>query len=307
MAHLGPRAFDAIGGEVVSVTADVLYNGKFEGAGAYFRLVDINGSEPKRQALLGAIKNPTCGWFYRRDASTFHQIPGSPIAYWLRDSAIAAFAKGTCLSNLSYLAQGLKCGDSAAFTRSWFEVSKSKTLPSDTQHAGVNRKWHFMLDGGDYRKWYGNQLDVVNWKDDGKDIKSFKDSAGKLRSRVQNERFYHQPGCLTWSALTSGPISIRICEANTICGGAGYYIVPVGDDAQPYILGILNSSIMRYLKTALSPTLNNEVGDLKRLPIFLNEQSSTPINSLVEKCLEETKLDWDSLETSWDFKRSPLL
>ena len=307
MAHLGPRAFDAIGGEVVSVTADVLYSGKFEGSGAYFRLVDINGSEPKRQALLEAIKNPTCGWFYRRDASTFHQIPGSPIAYWLRDSAIAAFAKGTCLSNLSYLAQGLKCGDSAAFTRSWFEVSKSKTLPSDTQHAGVNRKWHFMLDGGDYRKWYGNQLDVVNWEDDGKDIKSFKDSAGKLRSRVQNERFYHQPGCLTWSALTSGPISIRICETNTICGGAGYYIVPVGDDAQPYILGILNSSIMRYLKTALSPTLNNEVGDLKRLPIFLNEQSSTPINSLVDKCLEVTKLDWDSLETSWDFKRSPLL
>lgn len=307
MAHLGPRAFDAIGGEVVSVTANVLYNGRCEAPGTYFRLVDLNGSEAKRQALLEAIKNPTCGWFYCRDASTFHQIPGSPIAYWLRDSAIDAFAKGTCLSNLSYLAQGLKCGDSAAFTRSWFEVSKSKTLPSDTQHAGVNRKWHFMLDGGDYRKWYGNQLDVVNWEDDGKDIKSFKDSAGKLRSRVQNERFYHQPGCLTWSALTSGPISIRICETNTICGGAGYYIVPVGDDARPYILGILNSSIMRYLKTALSPTLNNEVGDLKRLPIFLNEQSSTPINSLVDKCLEVTKLDWDSFETSWDFKRSPLL
>ncbi|WP_308581070.1 BREX-1 system adenine-specific DNA-methyltransferase PglX [uncultured Parolsenella sp.] len=300
--------YSGFAGATVPICTFTFHNSKIDGyQGGYIRLSDFVGANVQAPKALEAIKNPACGWFYRRDASTFHQIPGSPISYWLRDSAIAAFAKGTCLSNLSYLAQGLKCGDSAAFTRSWFEVSKSKTLPSDTQHAGVNRKWHFMLDGGDYRKWYGNQLDVVNWEVDGKDIKSFKDSAGKLRSRVQNERFYHQPGCLTWSALTSGPISIRICETNTICGGAGYYIVPVGDDAQPYILGILNSSIMRYLKTALSPTLNNEVGDLKRLPIFLNEQSLTPINSLVEKCLEETKLDWDSFETSWGFKRHPLV
>lgn len=305
MAHLGPRAFDAIGGEVVNVTADVIYNGRAAYEGAYVRLVDINGSEAKRLKLVEAIQNPACGWFYRRDADTFKQIPGTPIAYWLGQGARLSFKEGTPLSVISSLAQGLKCGDTDLFVRCWFECSNRDVLgvTGDPSRA----KWHFMLDGGDYRKWSGNQIDVVNWLDDGHEIKTNRDKNGKAKARVQNERFYHKNGVLTWSALTSGPISVRNCSDNSICGGAGYYIVPVKQEDRLFILGLLNSSTAQYIKLALSQTFNNEVGDLKRIPVHGMDSSNEEVLELVQKSLQASEFDWDSFETSWDFKRHPLV
>lgn len=305
MAHLGPRAFDAIGGEVVNVTADVIYNGLAACEGAYVRLVDINGSEAKRLKLLEAIQNPDCGWFYRRDADTFKQIPGTPIAYWLGKGARLSFKEGVPLSAISSLAQGLKCGDTDLFVRCWFECSDRDILGiiGDPSQA----KWHFMLDGGDYRKWSGNQIDVVNWQDDGYEIKTNRDNNGKVRARVQNENFYHKSGALTWSALTSGPISVRSCSDNSLCGGAGYYIVPTKQEDKLFILGLLNSSTAQYIKLALSPTLNNEVGDLKRIPVHGMDSSNEEVLELVQKSLQASEFDWDSFETSWDFKRHPLV
>lgn len=305
MAHLGPRAFDAIGGEVVNVTADVIYNQHSDAEGAYVRLVDINGSEAKRLKLVEAIQNPDCGWFYRRDADTFKQIPGTPIAYWLGKGALLSFKEGVPLSAISSLAQGLKCGDTDLFVRCWFECSDRDILSitGDPSQA----KWHFMLDGGDYRKWSGNQIDVVNWQDDGYEIKTNRDNNGKVKARVQNERFYHKSGALTWSALTSGPISVRSCSDNSLCGGAGYYIVPTKQENKLFILGLLNSSTAQYIKLALSPTLNNEVGDLKRIPVHGMDSSNEEVLELVQKSLQASEFDWDSFETSWDFKRHPLV
>lgn len=305
MAHLGPRAFDAIGGEVVNVTADVIYNQHSGAEGAYVRLVDINGSEAKRLKLVEAIQNPDCGWFYRRDADTFKQIPGTPIAYWLGQGARLSFKEGTPLSVISSLAQGLKCGDTDLFVRCWFECSNRDVLgvTGDPSRA----KWHFMLDGGDYRKWSGNQIDVVNWLDDGHEIKTNRDKNGKAKARVQNERFYHKNGVLTWSALTSGPISVRNCSDNSICGGAGYYIVPIKQEDRLFILGLLNSSTAQYIKLALSQTFNNEVGDLKRIPVHGIDSSNEEVLELVQKSLQASEFDWDSFETSWDFKRHPLV
>lgn len=305
MAHLGPRAFDAIGGEVVNVTADVIYNGHAACEGAYVRLVDINGSEAKGLKLLEAIQNPDCGWLYRRDADTFKQIPGTPIAYWLGKGARLSFKEGVPLSAISSLAQGLKCGDTDLFVRCWFECSDRDILGiiGDPSQA----KWHFMLDGGDYKKWSGNQIDVVNWQDDGYEIKTNRDNNGKVRARVQNEKFYHKSGALTWSALTSGPISVRSCSDNSLCGGAGYYIVPTKQEDKLFILGLLNSSTAQYIKLALSPTLNNEVGDLKRIPVHGMDSSNEEVLELVQKSLQASEFDWDSFETSWDFKRHPLV
>lgn len=145
MAHLGPRAFDAIGGEVVSVTADVLYNRKSNSKGSYFRLVDIVGSELKCNALLEAIQNPDCGWFYRADATTFHDIPGSPIAYWASDSVLHAFKKGQSITSFSdYTGSQNKTGDNAKFLRMSWEVSFGKV--------GRNGDWAFYSKGGDFRR-----------------------------------------------------------------------------------------------------------------------------------------------------------
>ena len=170
MAHLGPRAFDAIGGEVVNVTADVIYNGRAACEGAYVRLVDINGSEAKRLKLLEAIRNPDCGWFYRRDADTFKQIPGTPIAYWASDALLDAFGNAKQLSEYGKPRQGLATGENARFVREWWEVDDCKSVYScgSIQESIENAcKWFPYNKGGDFRKWYGNNECVINWESNG--------------------------------------------------------------------------------------------------------------------------------------------
>lgn len=305
MAHLGPRAFDAINGEVVNVTVASIMNCNSDLRGSYIRLVDINNSEDKRTALLEAIQNPSCGWFYRVDAATFHDIPGSPIAYHASRQLHCNFLSQPLLAQTALLVQGLKCGDTERFVRIWSEVSANSIL--DEKNCPMNKKWHFLLDGGDYRKWYGNISDVVNWDQSGKEIKNNKDSNGRPRARVQNERYYHQDNCLTWSALTSGPISIRLCIGNSICGGAGYYFIPKKPHELLYLLALSNSSAFMTIKTAISETMNNEVGDLKRIPSIISEEPCMRVSHLSELNIEIAKTDWDSQETSWDFKHHPLV
>lgn len=298
--------YSGFAGATVPICTYTFHNSFIKGyKGGYVRLSDFVGAAVQAPKALEAIKNPDCGWFYRRDAETFKQIPGTPIAYWLGQGARLSFKEGLPLSSISSLAQGLKCGDTDLFVRCWFECSHRDILGITGDPSLV--KWHFMFDGGDYRKWSGNQMDVVNWSDDGHEIKTNKDKNGKVKARVQNERFYHKNGVLTWSALTSGPISVRSCSDNSLCGGAGYYIVPTEQEEKLFILGLLNSSTAQYLKLALSPTLNNEVGDLKRIPVHGIDSSSGEVSKLVQESLHASEFDWDSFETSWDFKRHPLL
>ena len=160
MAHLGPRAFDAIGGEVVNVTADVVYNGRAACEGAYVRLVDINGGEAKRLKLLEAIGNPDCGWFYRREAETFKQIPGTPIAYWASDAMLGLFANNPQISDVAFPKQGSTLGNNELFLRRWYEVSNGSS------------RWFPCMKGGVFRRWYGNQSYVVDWADDGKNVRN---------------------------------------------------------------------------------------------------------------------------------------
>ena len=298
--------YSGFAGATVPICTFTFHSSHVDGyKGGYIRLSDFVGAAKQAPKALEAIKNPDCGWFYRRDADIFKQIPGTPIAYWLGQGARLSFKEGLPLSSISSLAQGLKCGDTDLFVRCWFECSHRDILGITGDPSLV--KWHFMFDGGDYRKWSGNQMDVVNWSDDGHEIKTNKDKNGKVKARVQNERFYHKNGVLTWSALTSGPISVRSCSDNSLCGGAGYYIVPAEQEEKLFILGLLNSSAAQYLKLALSPTLNNEVGDLKRIPVHGIDSSSGEVSKLVQESLHASEFDWDSFETSWDFKHHPLL
>lgn len=298
--------YSGFAGATVPICTFTYHNSHIEGyKGGYVRLSDFVGAAVQAPKALEAIHNPACGWFYRADATTFHDIPGSPIAYWASEAVHETFANEHYLCEEAALAQGLKCGDTNRFIRTWQEVNSRSILPT-TQIDTANLKWHFLQNGGDYRKWYGNTSDVVNWADNGFEIKNFKDSDGKLRSRVQNERFYHTEGCLTWSALTSGPISLRTCQPNSICGGAGYYLVPQKRTQHDGLIAFLNSSTALALKLLLSPTLNNEVGDLKRIPVK-PEAINQEVARLSTNCIALSKADWDSQETSWDFKRSPLI
>lgn len=308
MAHLGPRAFDAIGGEVVSVTADVLYNGKFEGSGAYFRLVDINGSEPKRQALLEAIKNPTCGWFYRRDASTFHQIPGSPIAYWASEGLLKAFSDGRNISSESRPHIGIQTGDNVAFIRKWWEPSlKSSSFTSRNVEEAVacRSTWFPIWKGGQFRKWAGNREELVNWRNDGEEIIG---NAKRDQRRVMNlpNKMKFCP-TVCWSMISSSFASFRMYSAGGLVehASSGLYEPNVNP---LFLIALCNSSVARECLLFLSPTLNFEVNKIGALPLLVPDSiAEAEAAALASNSISLSNEDWDSLETSWDFKRSPLL
>lgn len=301
MAHLGPRAFDAIGGEVVSVTADVLYNGKFEGSGAYFRLVDINGSEPKRQALLEAIKNPTCGWFYRRDASTFHQIPGSPIAYWASNAITSTFAGGNTLAKKADVRQGTATRDNTKWLRFWWEPEDGAIgfgFRSPQAAASSTSKWFPYNKGGKYRKWYGNQEYLVNWFDENRNVNE--------PFTVKNNALYFKE-TITWGLISSSVISFRLQPVGSLFDVAGMSLRSNSGDNH-YLLALCNSSLSQVILQMLAPTMNYQIGDILRLPVLPADPARTDeVSLLVEENVSLAKLDWDSLETSWDFKHHPLV
>lgn len=302
MVHLGPRAFDAIGGEVVNVTADVIYNQHSDAEGAYVRLVDINGSEAKRLKLVEAIQNPDCGWFYRRNADTFKQIPGTPIAYWASDGLINAFSIREGLRSYARPTAGIRTGDNDRFLRFAWEVSFEKVgihLRDRAQAKESGCKWFPANKGGLYRKWFGNLDYVINWENDGEELSSFPgcDNAGV--------KFFFRAG-VTWGTISSGSLSVRYCDPGVISEHCGSMCFSESNDVLLFVVGLLNSSVSDAFHQFLSPTLAFREAAIGNTP--LDERGVCPeVSSIVNQCIEESKIDWDSFETSWDFKHHPLV
>lgn len=308
MAHLGTRAFGAIGGEVVSTTATVFGNASSDVAGIYFRLVDMGSEEEKRESLLEALANPECGWFYRRNAGAFEVIPGSPIVYWASESVGNSFKNGTAIGAIGQPRQGLATGENARFVRQWWEVSLDREwfdCPSVEESVRSRKRWFPYNKGGEYRKWYGNNDCVVNWEQDGFEIRHFKDSSGKQISRPQNTQYYFQPS-ITWSKISSGSIAFRYKPMGHIFDVAGTSIFAETADLT-YLHGACNSSVILQIASMLSPTLNFEVGQIATYPIIVNQDMQSVVNETVEQLIDDSKQEWDSFETSWDFVRHPLL
>lgn len=298
MLHLGPRAFDAIGGEVVNVTADVVYNGRAACEGAYVRLVDINGSDAKRQKALEAIGDPGCGRFYRRDAETFKQIPGTPIAYSASDALLSAFSKGLKLSECLIAKQGMKTADNDTFLRQWFEVSRSKE--SCWSLSPDRAKWVPYLKGGEFRKWFGNNSYVINWENDGEKLKSFP------KAVLRNIKYSFREN-LTWSVISSGCPAFRYTPRGFMFDGTGSCLFDNGSKSGPFVQGFLNSNIGRHFATLMSPTLTFEIGQISNYPIIPDGIQSPNVEELVLSNRGLAERDWDSFETSWNFKRHPLI
>lgn len=303
MLHLGPRAFDAIGGEVVNVTADVVYNGRAACEGAYVRLVDINGSDAKRKKALEAIDDPGCGRFYRRDAATFKQIPGAPIAYWASDALLDAFATSSSLVDVAKPRQGLATGDNNSFLRDWWEVSFDK-LGRGMSSAMLAKEsgctWFPCNKGGGYRRWYGFNSVVIDWKDDGRRLKEFPGSV------VRNPSYYFSEG-MSWGTISSAKMSMRWSPVGAISEHAGSMIyLSQEDDLFWVVLGLTNSVVAEQMMAFLSPSLRFTEGPVGLLPVAAVEDVSC-LKELVETLISMSKIDYDTFETSWDFKRHPLL
>lgn len=301
MAHLGPRAFDAIGGEVVNVTADVIYNGRAACEGAYVRLVGINGSEAKRLKLLEAIRDPDCGWFYRRDADIFKQIPGAPIAYWAGGGILSAFKSNPAVGTRASLQAGITTGNNDLFIRAWWEIQLSKF---DRECSSINEVqtatcWYPCNKGGSYRKWYGNRDNVMNFSVTGQ--LEMKKQSG-FRPVSLDDQF--RPS-ISWSDVTSDRNSFRVNGGHSLFEHAGSCAFIADDNLLP-LIAYLNSSAASVMLRMINPTLNCNAGVVSRLPLLgLGEEGR--ISSMAELAIELSKTDWDSFETSWDFKRHPLL
>lgn len=279
----------------------VLRHGWLKGyEGSYFKL---NHRIPEKAgALLEAIRNPDCGWFYRRDAETFKQIPGTPIAYWASDALLDAFANAKQLNEFGKPRQGLATGENARFVREWWEVDDQKSSYSCCsleESVSSACKWFPYNKGGDFRKWYGNNECVINWENDGNSVREYSGSV------IRNPDCYFRPS-ITWSKISSGSIAFRFKPAGHVFDVAG---TSVFSDAASlkYLQGACNSSVIMRVASMLSPTLNFEVGQIATYPIIQNEELEPSVDATVDSCRELSKEDWDSFEISWDFKRHPLV
>lgn len=309
MTHLGGRAFDSINGEVVSATAFVMEKtAKPDYQGAYLRLVDGKSESEKKSALLEAIRNRDCGWFYDAKPDDFKKIPGSPVAYWVSDSFLNVFEKNKTLGDKTKARQGLATGDNSIFARLWHEVSESDfcTKAKNCEETkALKEKWFPYNKGGEFRRWYGNILWLVNWKNDGEQIRSFKDDQGKLRSRPQNTDCYFQEG-ITWSDVTSGYLSVRTLPSGCIYDISGHSAFPCSEVETLSILAYLNTIFSKITAKILNPTLHFQIGDYQTFP-YPEKFICSDVANIAKTCIEISRDDWNSCEISWDFTFLPIV
>ncbi|MGE4518923.1 MAG: BREX-1 system adenine-specific DNA-methyltransferase PglX [Desulfobacteraceae bacterium] len=294
MAHIGTRGFDSIGGEVVSTTAFVLEKFKqHEFKGGFARLVDGKSEAEKEKSLLEAVQNPDCGWFYRACSEDFKKIPGCPVAYWASENVKKIFVSQKLLSEYFELCQGLSTSDNNRFIRFWYEVKKNKI--SILNSSNKNPKWFPLNKGGGFRKWYGNNLDIINWEDNGEELKRL-----QPKSVIRNSNKYLKSG-VTWGKITSALFSARITSNGYLFSDAGMKAFCENDNHLLNLVGLFCSKITSHLLSMLSETLNFEQGNISRIP-YINVNSS-----VVNQVIKYSNLDWDTYETSWDFKTNPFL
>ena len=278
-----------------------------EKVGAYLRLSNFKGGMTvQEQKVLEAIAEPEVKYLYRTDQENFGKIPGSPIAFWTSQNLIEDFEKGTPLGNLVDAKVGLQTGDNKKFLRQWFEVQINNiSFNSQNIEESIksNKKWFPYNKGGSYRKWYGNYDYVVNWQNDGYEIRHFTDNRGKVRSRPQNTDSYFKPA-ITWSDVNSGIFSLRYRTYGSIHDVKGMSAFNDNNDKLLIILGTVNAKIGNYIFKMINPTISLQIGNFVNFPF---KESKINIIPIVKNNIDLSKLDWDAFETSWDFQRNPLL
>ena len=246
--------------------------------------------------------------FFRASAADFKKIPGSPIAYWVSETLRNAFTDGALLRKIADPKKGLATTDNNRFLRFWFEISKDRFgfgYKNKLDAEKSDRKWFPLNKGGEFRKWYGNKDYVINWLEDGKELKNAvitRYGGGSYTKEIRSEDKYFKD-VITWSALTSSVSSFRLTDYGALFDSAGSSMFPT--DRPECVLGLLNTPIIRNTLAIINPTLNFGAGTVANIPVIL--PSSKGVDSDVVKITHISKHDWDSYETSWDCTDLPLL
>ena len=344
LLHLGPRTFDELSGEVVQNAAFVVTkasspsvslrettsfltgNQQFpteklsvstaetnekqlpKESGTYFRLVEGKNCSDKERMFLVALDEHTADVYYSGvEQRNFEMIPGYVIGYWVPKTNLIAF-KSESISDIAQTRNGMATGLNAVFVRSWFEINFAKIGFNYSREEAKNTKfkWFPYANGGSYRKWYGNLEDVVIWEDDGYRLQTeLTDDGTRIRAVNLNLDYIFRIGVF-WSSITSGSNSMKLLPKGVLFSSASNACFPSDKAKLFYVLALLNSASSRYYAKIINPTLNANPGDIGKIPALGNSNLSN-INYIVQQCVDFSKLDWDSHETSWDFEANPLV
>lgn len=296
MAHLGARAFETIGGEVVQTTTFVLRNCHYSGfKGIYVRLIDPTSQRGKEDLFLSGENR------HVSEQDDYSYIPGSSVAYWIPKASIEMFNKGLLSSHAS-ASVGIQTGDNEKFIRFWWEIKQPDMVVdvSDVAESYQEKKWFPYNKGGEFRKWVGNRENLINWKDDGADIKRNSIETGHHYQQYSDE--YKFKPLVTWSRITTGIPAFRYREAGSLSDMAGFSLYSTNRELLR-ILAFCNSKVASYYLSFLAPTLNIMVGQVLGLPYQSCEESE----KYACDCISISTSDWNAYETSWDFQYHPLL
>lgn len=302
MAHLGARAFEEIGGEVVQTTSFVMIKSELNDyKGVYCRLIEPNTQQGKEDMFLMKQNR------FLTKQKNFYAIPGTSFAYWLSDTMFDIFKNSKTLSDVAKPRQGLATSDNDRFLKLWHEVDFSKIgfgITSIDDDRKFEYKWFPCTKGGSFRRWYGNNDYIVNWENDGEEIKAYAAKLYRNYTRtIKNIPFYFRKG-LTWSTISSGLFSLRYVPEGFVFETKGAMCY-VGDKYLYSVLALYNTKVMQQFLAVVSPTLDYHEGPLGRTPILLEDNSE--IDEITKKCITISKNEWDSFENSWDYKVHPLI
>ena len=294
MAHLGARAFEEIGGEVVQTTSFVIRKSHIaDYKGEYCRLIEPTTQQGKEDMFLAGENR------YEADQSNFSKIPGSPVAYWVGEAIIRNFETGKLVNYYAKPRQGMSTCDVNRFSKLWYEVIIQHTnIPNNEQISA----WVKYNKGGSFRKWYGNREYVVYWGEDGEELLA---NGALLRNREVYLRSF-----LAWTKISSAGTGFRTFEEGFLFDGAGGSLfLDSKQISKEYLLGLLNYKVVTMILNLISPTLNFNENHIGSIPVIESEDQEIlrTIDDIVISCVHISTADWDSYETSWDFKRNPLI
>ena len=270
----------------------------YKGTYNQIKLQDIENDTPKQFPIQG-------NRFAQVSTDNFSKIPGSPVAYWVSKAVLDVYSRAKLLGNIASPRTGMTTGDNNRFLRLWFEIEipKAKFDAKDADDARTSgKKWFPYCKGGGYMRWYGYNEYLVNWENDGFEIKNNIKPNGLKAASVRSESLYFKK-LITWSAVTSGSFSCRLCEGGSLFDSGGSSIDVHGETL--YILAILNSVIGQFYLDISNATINYQPGDIAGIPVVFPEGNEP--TQRIEECVDIARKDWDSFETSWDFQHHPLL
>lgn len=297
MAHLGARAFEEIGGEVVQTTSFVFRNTHTKNyKSTYCRLIDPTTQSGKEEMFLSGENR------YHAAQSNFSKIPGAPIAYWANKSVFEMFAAEKLVGDIAEVKIGMGTGKNEIFVRDWWEIQYSlldTNLQSIEELGKSKGRWFPYNKGGDFRLWYGNLREVLWYDAQGR--KKMKEMSGHRENGGYN--YYFKKG-ITWTFISSSRFGVRSRPHGSLFDVAGSTLF-VNDEYYDYLLAFLSSSVCNYILKMLNPTLNYQAGNIKSLPIKICNKKT--VTSIACENITMSRSEWDSFETSWDFKKHPLV